>query len=368
MWDTHQDGNDWPAGARNGSADHGYQAVSKIKLAQIGLGAWGKNLLRNFSSQPDGEMKIVCDSQANALKRAQTQYPAIDTCSDPADVFKRTDIDAVIIATPPATHFELAHAAIESGKDVFVEKPLVLTTVDGSKLVKAARDAKRILMVGHIMIHHPASIKLKQYIDSGDLGRIYYVYATRVNLGKVREIENAMWSFAPHDLSLMIYLLGKRPDRVSAVGQAYLQEGIEDVAFMTLHFPDGVLGHIHTSWLDPHKDRSLTVVGSKKMVLFDDTQPTEKIKIYDKGVTTSQDYESYGEYLSLRTGDITIPKLETLEPLALECKHFLDCVRTRQNPRSDGESGLEVLKILEAAQESMDAGGTPMNMDWEKTS
>lgn len=342
--------------------------MSKIQLAQIGLGAWGKNLLRNFSSQADGEMKLVCDSQTAALKRAKTQYPAIETCTDPAEVFKRKDIEAVIIATPPATHFELAHAAIEAGKDVFVEKPLVLTTDHGRTLVKAARDADRILMVGHIMIHHPASIRLKEYIDSGELGRIYYLYATRVNLGKVREIENAMWSFAPHDLSLIIYLLGKKPDRVSAVGQAYLQKGIEDVAFMTLHFPDGTLGHIHTSWLDPHKDRSLTVVGSKKMVLFDDTQPTEKIKVFDKGVTTSQDYESYGEYLSLRTGDITIPKLDTLEPLALECKHFLESVRTRQKPRSDGESGLEVLRILEAAQKSMDAGGTPMEMKWEETS
>jgi predicted dehydrogenase len=334
-------------------------------LAQIGLGAWGKNLLRNFAAQPGAEMLLACDRDTKALETARRRYPALETCTDPQAVFARPDVQAVVIATPPATHYELAQAAIHAGKDVYVEKPLVLTRADGQRLVDAAEAAERILMVGHIMVHHPAALKLREYVTSGSLGRIYYVYATRVNLGKVRDIENAMWSFAPHDISLIIFLLGKRPTRVSAVGQAYLQKGIEDVAFVTMHFPDGTLAHVHTSWLDPHKDRNLTIVGAKKMVSFDDTQPTEKIKVFDKGVEARQDYSTYGEYLSLRTGDIVIPKIDTIEPLALECRHFLESVRTRKPPRSDGRSGLDVLCILEAAQTSMDSGGTPVELAWE---
>jgi predicted dehydrogenase len=338
-----------------------------VGLAQIGLGAWGKNLLRNFASQPSARMRMVCDADEAALNRARLQYPGIEITSDPAQVFARNDIQAVIIATPPASHFELAMAAIKAGKDVFVEKPLVLSSADGEKLVAAAETSERILMVGHIMVHHPACLQLRTYVEEGVLGRIYYVYAARVNLGKVRDIENAMWSFAPHDISLIVYLLDKRPNRVSAVGQAYLQKGIADVSFVTLHFPDDTLAHIHTSWLDPHKDRNLTIVGSKKMVVFDDTQPTEKIKIYDKGVDTGTDYATYGDYLSMRTGDIVIPKIDTSEPLAQECRHFLESVQHRTQPRSDGASGLEVLRILEAAQQSMDSGGSPVDMTWENS-
>lgn len=339
--------------------------MEQLNLAQIGLGAWGKNLLRNFSSLPGTRMVMVSDTSETALKQAKSQYPALETCTDPEQIFRRPDIHAVVIATPPASHFELAAAAIRSGKDAFVEKPLVLSSSDGAKLVQLAEDGRRILMVGHIMVHHPASLKLRGYIESGELGQIYYVYATRVNLGKVRDIENAMWSFAPHDISLIVFLLGKRPNRVNAVGAAYLQKGIEDVAFLTLRFPDGTIGHIHTSWLDPHKDRNLTVVGSKKMVLFDDTEPTEKITIFDKGVDAKQDYNTYGEYLSLRTGDIVIPKIDSTEPLGLECRHFIEAVRTRSKPRSDGRSGLDVLKILEAAQQSMNSGGAPVDLKWE---
>jgi len=342
--------------------------LKEVKIAQIGLGAWGKNLLRNFMAQPAARVVIVCDESPEALEAAARSYPGVEAVQDPFAVFSRADVDAVVIATPPASHFKLAMAAVEAGKDVFVEKPLVLSSADGTRLVARADELGRVLMVGHIMVHHPASLKLKEYIDSGELGRIYYVYATRVNLGKVRDIENAMWSFAPHDISLIVFLLGKRPVKVSAVGQAYLQKGIQDVAFVTLQFPDDTLGHIHTSWLDPHKDRNLTVVGSKKMVLFDDTRATEKIKVYDKGVDARQDYATYGEYLSLRTGDIVIPNVPTSEPLSLECRHFLEAVQSRTRPRSDGRSGLEVLRILEAAQQSMDSGGKPVEPVWEDES
>jgi len=228
--------------------------------------------------------------------------------------------------------------------------------------VELAQREGNVLMVGHIMEYHPAALKLKELIDSGELGKIYYLYSTRVNLGKVREIENALWSFAPHDVSIILYLLDEEPVRVTANGMAYLREGIEDVAFSTLYFADGMLAHIHVSWLDPHKIRKVTVVGQKKMAVFDDMESAEKIRIYDKGVDTHKDYASYGEYLSLRHGDILIPKLDLVEPLKAECAHFLQCVENRSTPKSDGRDGLRVLRVLAAAQRSLENGGTPIEI------
>ena len=331
-------------------------------LAIAGVGAWGKNLLRNFYNLSGGRMVLVCDQDENRLTYAKSNYVGLDTTTSYDDILKREDIEAVILATPPADHFKMAMSAIDAGMDVFVEKPLVLSVSDGEKLVEAAEKANCILMVGHIMVYHPATIFLKSQIDSGELGRVYYLYASRVNLGKVREIENALWSFAPHDISIILYLLEKDPVRVTATGSAYLQPGIEDVTFTTLHFGDGAMAHIHVSWLDPHKDRKLVVVGSKKMAVFDDSQASEKIRLYDKGVATRQDYETYGEYLSIRTGDIRIPQIKSSEPLAEECRHFLHCIEKRERPRSDGVEGLRVLRVLDAAQKSLEAGGAPVNL------
>ena len=331
-------------------------------LAIAGIGAWGRNLLRNFYNLSAGHLELVCDKDEQRLAYAKKTYAEIETTSDYKDVLARDDIEAVVIATPPRNHFEMALAAIEAGKDVFVEKPLVLSVADGEKLVEAAEQANRILMVGHIMVYHPATLYLKSLMDQDELGRIYYLYASRVNLGKVREIENALWSFAPHDVSIILFLLEKDPVRITATGSAYLQPGIEDVAFLTMHFGDGTMAHIHVSWLDPHKDRKLVIVGSKKMAVFDDTQASEKIRLYDKGVTTRQDYETYGEYLSIRTGDILIPQVKSSEPLMEECRHFLECIEKRERPRSDGGEGLRVLKVLDAAQRSLEAGGAPVNL------
>jgi len=331
-------------------------------LAIAGIGAWGKNLLRSFYSLAQGHLVLVCDRDENKLAYAKANYVGLETTVKYEDILKRDDVEAVVLATPPAEHFEMARLAIEANKDVFVEKPLVLSVAEGEKLVEAAEKANRILMVGYIMIYHPASIFLKSLIDDGKLGKVYYLYASRVNLGKVREVENSLWSFAPHDISLILYLLEKNPVRITATGSAYLQPGIEDVAFMTLHFGDGTMAHIHVSWLDPHKDRKLVVVGSKRMAVFDDTQASEKIRLYDKGVNTKQDYETYGEYLSVRTGDIVIPQVKSSEPLTEECRHFLHCIEKRERPRSDGGEGLRVLKILEAAQKSLEAGGAPVNL------
>ena len=334
-----------------------------VKLGQIGLGAWGRNLIRTFYNLPDVSLVMGCDFDSARLATLSSNFPGVNWTKNPQEIIGDPDIDAVIIATPPASHFELASMAMEAGKDVFVEKPLVLNLQDGRKLVELAEAKNRVLMVGHIMEYHPATLKLKEYIDAEKLGRIYYLYSSRVNLGKVRDIENSLWSFAPHDISLIMYLLGQAPISVTATGASYLQDKIEDVSFMTLHFPDRIMAHIHVSWLDPHKERKLTIVGSKMMAVFDDTNSSEKIWLYDKGVELKRDYATYGEYMSLRAGDIVIPRLNSKEPLQAECEHFIECVKNRTRPRSDGYDGLMVLSVLTAAQKSMENGGAPVDIE-----
>jgi len=333
----------------------------KVRIGQIGVGAWGRNLLRNFCGLPDAEVVLACDMDPQVPVRLGPQYPKVRWTDDPQEVLS-ADLDAVVIATPPSTHYALAKEALEAGKDVFVEKPMTLSVDEGEDLVRIAEDGGRVLMVGHLMEYHPGIIKLKEYINRGELGRIYYLYAARLNLGRVRREENALWSFAPHDISVALMLLGQDPLWVTAVGQSYLQEGIEDVAFLTLHFPDGVMAQVHVSWLDPHKVRKLTVVGSMKMAVFDDTEPAEMLRIYDKGVDASHDYRSYGEVFSIRWGDIVIPRVQMAEPLSLECAHFLECVRERKSPKSDGRDGLRVLRVLEACQRSLEQRGTPVSI------
>ncbi|MFQ6093843.1 MAG: Gfo/Idh/MocA family protein [bacterium] len=334
-----------------------------ISLGQIGVGYWGKNLLRNFSSMSQCQVKMCCDKDEAIIAKVKRDYPGLRVTNDCSDVLADDQIDAVVIATLPETHFPIAREALLAGKDVFVEKPLVLDVSEGEELVKLAERGERILMVGHVLEYHPALHQLKEYITSGELGNIYYIYSTRVNLGKIRQFENALWSFGPHDVSLILYLLGQVPIEVTAVGESYLQKGIQDVTFATLHFPGRTMAHIHVSWLDPHKIRKVTVVGSKKMAVFDDMESTEMIRIYDKGVDQRLDYESYGESLSLRIGDIYIPRVVVTEPLRLECHHFIDCVMNRTSPRSDGRDGLSVVRVLDAAQKSMESGGTPVKIE-----
>ncbi len=333
-----------------------------IRVGQVGAGAWGKNLLRHFAGSALSELVVCCDTSEDILSKHIETYPHTETTTDFSRLLK-DDIDAIVVATPPAGHFKLCRAALEAGKDVFVEKPLVLNAKDGEHLRQLAHEKERILMVGHIMVYHPAVLWLRESIANRDLGEIYYLYATRVNLGKVRDIENAMWSFAPHDISIIRFLLNEDPIRVSATGKSYIQPGIEDVVFMTLHYPGRVMAQIHVSWLDPHKTRQLTVVGQKKMVVFDDTNPNEKVTVFDKGVDARLDYETYAEYLALRTGDISIPKIDSVEPLKAEVEHFLACVRDRVQPRSDAVDGLRVLRVLEAGQESLTKGGAPVKVE-----
>ena len=331
------------------------------QLAIIGLGYWGPNLLRNFDQLRDCEVKFCCDLNNDNLLRIKEQYPHIVITKDYKGLMEDNELEAIVIATSASSHYNLVKEALLHRKHVFVEKPLVLNLEHATELVNLAEKTNRRLMVGHLMEYHPAVEKLKEIIQSGELGEIYYLYSQRVNLGKIRQDENALWSFAPHDLSIIMYLLEMEPENVSTRGQSYLQDGIEDVVFVNLQFPNKVMAQIQLSWLDPHKIRKITVVGSKKMAVFDDMEATEMLKIYDKGVSNSQ-FAPYGEALSLRFGDISIPYIKMTEPLKLECQHFLDCIKNNQLPRSDGRDGLRVVKVLQAAQESLDQNGVPIDI------
>lgn len=334
-----------------------------INIAMVGLGYWGPNLLRNFSELSGCKVKACCDLNENILNKVKTQYPGISTTKSYSSLLDDPEIHAVIIATSAVTHHDLAKEAILRGKHVFVEKPLTLDVPKAEELVKLAQQNKVKLMVGHLMEYHPAIDMLKEIVKSGELGDIFYLYSQRVNLGKIRKDENALWSLAPHDISIIMYLLEAEPLDVSARGQAYLQKGVEDVVFVNLQFPNKIMAHIQLSWLDPHKIRRTTIVGSKKMAVFDDMDPAEMIRIYDKGVESNQAYSSFGEALSLRFGNITIPYVKMTEPLRLECQHFLDCIQNDKQPRSDGLDGLHVVKVLHAAQESLDKGGVPVKLE-----
>jgi len=334
-----------------------------LNVAVVGVGGWGKNLARNYFQIPDCSLKYICDLSPKRLEDLQRHLPgtAITTRFD--DLLQDADLQACVIATTASTHYALAKAALRAGKDVFVEKPFVLEVNEAEELVRIAEQEGRILMVGHLLEYHPAVGRLKEMVSSGELGDIYYVYNQRVNLGTVRNDENALWSFAPHDISALLYLLGKEPTDVTARGQSYLRRGIEDVVFITLNFDGAALAHIHVSWLDPHKIRKITVVGSKKMVVFDDMETTEKLKVYDKSAEQNAEYSTFAEYVTLRFGDITIPHLRIDEPVRLECQHFLECIRDRRRPLSDGRDGLRVVKVLAAAQRSLEKNGMPIPIE-----
>ncbi len=333
-----------------------------LRLAVVGTGYWGKNIVRAFSNTQPSALYACCDADQDRLQQIKTSYPGIQAYTSYDTLLQDTKVDAIAIATPSPTHFMLAKQALASGKHVYVEKPLTMTVSESSELIDLAARHKRILMVGHLMIYHPAIQKLKDIIDSGELGDIFYVYTQRLNLGIIRENENAWWSLAPHDISIILYLSGSVPSRISVNGQGYLRSHVQDVVFADLKFEDGRMAQIHVSWLDPHKMRKLTVVGSRKMVVFDDMEPIEKLKIYDKGVEAKLGYESYGDALTVRQGDIYIPNVTMEEPLKRECQHFVHCVMNGHKPETDGENGLAVVKILEAGQQSLDSSGAVVDI------
>ena len=333
-----------------------------IKLGIIGVGGWGKNLLRNFQEQPEAEVVIASDLVGSRLNAARTKYPEMAVTDDYGEILRDPAIEAVVVATPGGTHFRIARDCLLAGKDVFVEKPMALTARDCRELCEIADQKKRIIMVGHLLLYHPGVIMLKEELRAGTIGDLYYLYSQRVNLGKIRRSENALWTFAPHDVSVALYLIGQEPVSVSARGESYIQPGVADVVFTTITFPGKVLAHLHVSWLDPHKVRRVTIVGSRKMLVFDDMESSEPIKIYDKGVPEDLEYDSYGEYLHLRYGDVHIPWVKAGEPLKAETGHFIDCVKERKQPLSSGRNGLAVVQVLEAAQQSLDQGGAAVKL------
>ncbi len=332
------------------------------KLALIGAGAWGRNLLRNLAHLRSADLVMCCDTEPGRCDKTANGFKNVQRCYDPNEVIDSPDIDAIVIATPAVTHFDLASRAMAAGKDVFVEKPMTLSLADAESLVGVAEREGRVLMVGHLLEYHPAVNAMRDLLASGEVGDPYYLYSERVNLGRIRSDENALWSFAPHDVSIILYLLGEEPVEVAARGAAYIQPGIEDVAFMWMLFPGNKLAQVHVSWLDPHKIRRTTLVGSKKMVVFDDMQTAEKIRIYNKGVEHNGQFADYADAPTLRFGEVAVPVLNMVEPLRLECEHFVECVKTRSTPRSDGRDGLRVVRVLEAAQRSLRSGGAPVSL------
>lgn len=323
---------------------------SPVRVAVAGAGQWGQNLIRNFDRL--GALRVICDQRAEALESCSSLYPETVLTSAFDSLLSDPDIDAVALATPAESHFQLARMTIDSGKDVFVEKPLALSVSEGEMLARLAASRGRIAMVGHLLHYHPAIRKIMEMIVQGELGRIYYMSSNRLNLGRVRREENVLWSFAPHDISVMIMLAGGQPISVAAAGGSYLQPSICDTTITCLTFPHQIRGHIYVSWLHPFKDHKLVVIGSQRMLVFDDLENHEKIKLYDKGVEPGS--------LNLRNNGFDVVPFEAKEPLRVECAHFLDCVASRGKPETDAVRGVQVLRVLEAAESSLNEGGLPM--------
>jgi predicted dehydrogenase len=323
----------------------------------IGYGYWGPNLLRNYMELPMVRVKWVCDVRPARLKLAAARYPGLQVTAEVEQVLADPEVDAVLIATPISSHYLFARAALEAGKQVFVEKPMTANAAQGRELVELAEARGLTLMVGHTFVYSPPVRKVKQIIDSGELGDVYFITTSRVNLGLHQKDVSVVWDLAPHDLSILYYWLGEAAVQVAVNGRGCIDPAIPDVAFINLRFPSGVVAEVQVSWLSPVKLRRTMVIGSRKMLVYDDTENVEKVKVYDHGVDFSEP-KSFGEFnLSYRTGDIVAPKIDTTEPLYLEAEHFMECVRHGQVPITDGRGGLQVVASLEAAEESLRSGG-----------
>jgi predicted dehydrogenase len=347
-----------------------------VRIALAGFGYWGPNLARNFASLDGVVMHTVCDLDPERLHRAERQHPGARMTSVFHDVLEDPEVDAVVVATPVHTHHALSLQALEANKHVMVEKPLAQTSAQGREMIETAEARGLTLLVGHVFLYNPAVRQIREYIRSGTLGDIHYIYSQRLNLGIVRRDVNALWNFGPHDISIVNYWLEAAPESVIARGYSYIQPGIEDVVFMTLDYPGNIGVNAHISWLDPRKVRRMTIVGSEKMLVYDDVDADARVVIYDKGISRegAEDvggdgaslgrFESFGEFqLLVRAGDVLIPKLEFAEPMKIECQHFVHCIRTGERPLSDGLDGLRVVQALEAAQRSMEGRGTLVSVE-----
>ena len=344
--------------------------TSPLAIDVVGAGYWGPNLVRNFARVQNGRLAAVCDLDPKRLAQLKSVCPDAQAINSYDSLLADDSIDAIVLATPARAHFEMARAALEAGKHVYVEKPLCLSSSHAARLLELSKQRERVLMVGHLLEYHPAVEFLLDMVQRDEIGELRYLYSQRLNLGQVRADENALWSLAPHDISVANLLLGGNPQSVTASGQAFLRPDVHDVVFLTISYPNNRLAHVHVSWLDPHKTRQITLVGSKQMAVFDDMAPAEKLRLYDKGFdwknsdgSPSAGFSSDAETaLKVRFGAVTIPHLPTTEPLLLECQHFVDSINNGTTPRSDGLDGLQVVQVLEAAQQSLEQGGAPVQI------
>jgi predicted dehydrogenase len=335
-----------------------------IRVAVIGCGYWGPNLIRNLQDEPRANVRYLCDLNPARLESLGRRYPSAKCTRDFNEVLADKDVDAVFVATPVDTHFPIAEAALKAGKHVLVEKPLTSSSETARKLIALAQETRRVLMVDHTFLFTSAVQKMKEIMNSGELGEVYYVDSVRVNLGLFQHDINVVWDLGPHDISIVNYLLGQSPERVSAVGASHISDTIEDVAYVTLYYPGRLLAHFHVNWLAPVKVRQMLVGGSKKMLLWNDIEPSEKIKVYDSGVTVKplpdgklDKREIYKTLIQYRTGDMHAPRLDNVEALSRVVRHFLDCIETGKEPLTNGQVGLDVIRILEAADRSMKMHG-----------
>ncbi|MHC4249554.1 MAG: Gfo/Idh/MocA family protein [Planctomycetota bacterium] len=335
-----------------------------LRIAVVGCGYWGPNLVRNFAALPDCIVAKICDADPDRLAKLAARYPDAEPVTAFEEVVRDGSIDAVAIATPVRTHFPLARASLASGKHAFVEKPLAASAAECRELVGMAEERGLALMVGHVFLYSAAVRRLKEIVDSGEIGDVLYVSSQRLNLGLYQRDINVAWDLAPHDLSIVLYVLGRAPESVNCQGKAHVSTGVEDVTVMSLNFSGQAFATIQSSWLDPSKIRRTTVVGSRKMVVYDDIEPIEKLKIYDKRVEVPPHYDSFGSFpFSYHYGDMRAPHLRQVEPLRVECQEFLDCARTGAKSVSCGREGLKVVQILEAASRSLGRGGVEVEID-----
>ncbi len=334
---------------------------SKLKIAVIGHGYWGPNVVRNFHGLPHCELVAVCDKNPKALKRVLSTYPSVDITSNLLDIVKSTDIDAVAVVTPVGTHYELARQCLENGKHVFVEKPFTATVAQAEKLIELADRQNLKTMVDHTFLFTGAVRKMKELIDQKTLGSLYYYDSVRVNLGLFQHDVNVIWDLAPHDLSIMDHLIEEQPAAVVATGASHLN-GMEDMAYITIYFQNNIIAHIHVNWLSPVKVRTTLIGGKEKMLVWNDLESDEKVKVYDKGVSVGNEQGLYDLLVSYRSGDMWAPKVDQTEALAVEAAYFVDCILNDEQPFNDGEAGLRVVRLLEAASRSLEKRGKLINL------
>ena len=343
--------------------------AKQLKVGVVGCGYWGPNLIRNFRSLPDCQLRMMCDLSEQRLNHLRSLYPEVEGTNDYNHMLNGAGLDAVVIATAVKTHFPLAKASLLAGKHTFIEKPLASSSAQCEELVAIAKKNGLILMTGHTFLYSPAVRKIKEIVDSGAIGEIRYICARRLNLGLYQKDINVAWDLAPHDISIIQHIMGKQAVTVNCRGSAHVTPGIEDVTTMCLTFNDQQSAIIHSSWLDPRKVREMTIVGSQRMIVYDDIAPLEKIRIFDARVERPPHYDTFGEFhYAYHYGDVNIPYIRQEEPLKVECQHFLDCIRTGATPLSCGTAGTELVKILEASSESLKRGGGPVNLPFQPES